>query len=88
MEHTMASKPIAYQAEPEAPASHGSAVADRPWSLSAWVGAVAARCARAIANEVRVRRDARALMLMSDEMLKDIGLTRAEIRGAVRYGRH
>jgi len=26
-------------------------------------------------------------MAMSDHMLKDIGLTRAEIRGAVRYGR-
>ena len=45
------------------------------------------RCARAIAKEVRNRRDARALMLMNDDMLKDIGLTRAEIRGVVRYGR-
>jgi uncharacterized protein YjiS (DUF1127 family) len=65
---------------------HADAAA-RPWSLSAWFGTVATRCARAIADEVRIRRDTRALMLMSDEMLKDIGLTRAEIGGAVRYGR-
>jgi uncharacterized protein YjiS (DUF1127 family) len=64
-----------------------AASAARPWSLSARFGAVAARCARAIANEVRIRRDTRALMLMSDQMLKDIGLTRAEIDRAVRYGR-
>jgi uncharacterized protein YjiS (DUF1127 family) len=61
--------------------------ASRSWSLSAWFGAVAARCVRAIADEVRIRRDTRALMLMSDEMLKDIGLTRTEISGRVRYGR-
>ena len=79
MEHTMASKPITYQAKPEAPASHGS--------LSAWFGTVAARCARAIAQEMRIRRDTRELMLMSDRMLKDIGLSRAQIDRAARYGR-
>jgi uncharacterized protein YjiS (DUF1127 family) len=61
--------------------------AARPWSLSAWFGTVAARCARAIANEARIRRDTRQLMLMSDRMLQDIGLSRAQIDGAVRYGR-
>jgi uncharacterized protein YjiS (DUF1127 family) len=40
-----------------------------------------------IAQELRIRRDTRHLMLMSDQMLKDIGLTRAEIGRAVRYGR-
>jgi uncharacterized protein YjiS (DUF1127 family) len=59
----------------------------RPWSLSAWFGGVAARFALAIANEVRIRRDTRKLMLMSDHMLKDIGLTRAEISRGLRYGR-
>jgi uncharacterized protein YjiS (DUF1127 family) len=34
-----------------------------------------------------MRRDTRELMAMSDRMLKDIGVTRAEIGGAVRYGR-
>jgi uncharacterized protein YjiS (DUF1127 family) len=97
MEHTMASKPITYQAEPETPAPHGFAASSigklvafappRPWSLSAWFGTVAARCARAIATEVRIRRDTRQLMLMSDEMLKDIGLSRTQIHGAVRFGR-
>jgi uncharacterized protein YjiS (DUF1127 family) len=77
MEHAMASKPITYQVD----------AAPRGWSLSAWVGGVAARCARAIAEEVRIRRDTRQLMLMSDGMLKDIGLTRAQIDRAVRYGR-
>jgi len=93
----MASNPITYQAEPETPASHGFAAssigklvafaAPWPWSLSAWFGTVAARCARAIANEARIRRDTRQLMLMSDRILQDIGLSRAQIDRAVRYGR-
>jgi uncharacterized protein YjiS (DUF1127 family) len=93
MEHTMASKPITYQANRETPAPHGSAASAArglvafAWTASAWFGAVAARCAHAIAKEVRVRRDTRALMAMSDEMLKDIGLRRDQIGDAVRYGR-
>jgi uncharacterized protein YjiS (DUF1127 family) len=66
--------------------AHKHADAAQPWSLSAWFGGVAARSARAIAKKVRIRRDTRRVMLMSDQMLKDIGLTRAEIRDAVRYG--
>jgi uncharacterized protein YjiS (DUF1127 family) len=85
MEHTMASKPLAYEPNAAAPAPRGSATV--AWSLAAWVGAAAARCARAIANEVRIRRDTRQLMLMSDRMLKDIGLSRTQIHGAVRFGR-
>ena len=65
---------------------HADAAA-RLWSLATWFGRVAARSARAIAEELRMRRDTRVLMAMSDRMLKDIGLTRAEIGGAVRYGR-
>ena len=61
--------------------------ADR-WSPSAWVGGIAARAARAIAKELRIRRDTRALMAMSDSALKDIGLMRAQIGGAARYGRY
>jgi uncharacterized protein YjiS (DUF1127 family) len=57
------------------------------WALSAWFGAAAARCVHSLADELRIRRDTRQLMAMSDEMLKDIGLTRAAIGGAVRYGR-
>jgi uncharacterized protein YjiS (DUF1127 family) len=41
----------------------------------------------AIADEVHIRRDMRQLMLMSDHMLKDIGLRRGEIEYRVRYGR-
>jgi uncharacterized protein YjiS (DUF1127 family) len=61
--------------------------AARLWSLATWFGRVAARSARAIAQELRLRRDTRELMAMSDRMLKDIGPTRAEIGVAVRYGR-
>jgi uncharacterized protein YjiS (DUF1127 family) len=61
--------------------------ASEPSSLSAWLGGVALRAARAIARELRIRRDMRHLMAMDDRMLKDIGLTRADIGDAVRYGR-
>jgi uncharacterized protein YjiS (DUF1127 family) len=93
MEQTMASTPITYHADPDPPASHGVAAAAArklaafAWALSAWFGAAAARCVHSLADELRIRRDTRQLMAMSDEMLKDIGLTRAEIGGAVRYGR-
>ena len=65
---------------------HADAAA-RLWSLATRIGRVAARSARAIAQELRMRRDTRELMAMSDHMLKDIGLTRAKIGGAVWYGR-
>ena len=42
---------------------------------------------RRIAEELRIRRDMRELRAMDDCMLKDIGLTRADIGSAVRYGR-
>jgi uncharacterized protein YjiS (DUF1127 family) len=41
----------------------------------------------AIADELRIRRDMRQLRAMDEAMLKDIGLTRADIGTAVRYGR-
>ena len=46
----------------------------------AWIAA-------AIADEMRIRRDMRELRAMDDGMLNDIGLTRADIGTAVRYGR-
>jgi uncharacterized protein YjiS (DUF1127 family) len=45
----------------------------------AWIAA-------AIADELRIRRDMRQLRAMDDSMLNDIGLTRADIGTAVRYG--
>jgi uncharacterized protein YjiS (DUF1127 family) len=48
--------------------------------ILAWIAA-------AIADELRIRRDMRQLRAMDDGMLKDIGLTRADIGTAVRYGR-
>jgi uncharacterized protein YjiS (DUF1127 family) len=47
----------------------------------------AAWIAAAIVDERRIRRDMRELRAMDDAMLKDIGLTRADIGTAVRYGR-
>jgi uncharacterized protein YjiS (DUF1127 family) len=41
----------------------------------------------AIADELRIRRDMRQLRAMNESMLKDIGLTRADIGTAVRSGR-
>jgi uncharacterized protein YjiS (DUF1127 family) len=90
MESMMASTPITYRADSEIPAPHGRAasIARKLVAVAwAWLAGVAAWSAHAIAQEVRTRRDTRELMAMSDEMLKDIGLTRAEISGAVRYGR-
>jgi uncharacterized protein YjiS (DUF1127 family) len=46
-----------------------------------------ARVAAAVAEELRIRRDMRQLKAMDDHMLKDIGLTRADIGSAVCYGR-
>jgi uncharacterized protein YjiS (DUF1127 family) len=87
MEHTMASNLTTYEISSDTPAPHGSAAADRPWSISAWFRGLVARAARAIAQELRIRRDMRHLMAMDDRMLKDIGLSRAELGGAVRYRR-
>jgi uncharacterized protein YjiS (DUF1127 family) len=39
------------------------------------------------ARELRVRRDMRRLAEFSDHMLRDIGIARADIEGAVRRGR-
>jgi uncharacterized protein YjiS (DUF1127 family) len=42
------------------------------------------RIVRAVAQEVRIRRDARHLEELSDRMLADIGVSRSAIHGAVR----
>ena len=39
-----------------------------------------------IVGEVRVRRDMRRLATFDDRMLRDIGIARADIEGAVRRG--
>jgi uncharacterized protein YjiS (DUF1127 family) len=48
---------------------------------------ILARVVQFLAKELRIRRDTRQLMNMSDHMLKDIGLTRSQIGYAVRFGR-
>lgn len=42
---------------------------------------------RAIATEIRARRAARQVESLSDEVLHDMGIARAEIDQAVRFGR-
>jgi uncharacterized protein YjiS (DUF1127 family) len=51
------------------------------------VARILARLVQFLAKELRIRRDRRQLMNMSDHMLKDIGLTRSQIGYAVRFGR-
>jgi uncharacterized protein YjiS (DUF1127 family) len=51
--------------------------------LAAAIGSLAAASARLWI----IRRDERLLMAAPDEQLKDIGIARADIRGAVRTGR-
>jgi uncharacterized protein YjiS (DUF1127 family) len=72
---------------PERLARQHADAAVRPWSISAWLVELAMRVARVIRAEIRIRRNMRELMAMNDAMLKDIGLSRAEIDRAVRYGR-
>lgn len=47
----------------------------------------AARTVMRIACEIRTRRDMRRLAEFDDHMLRDIGIARADIEGAVRRGR-
>ena len=95
----MSNRPITYQADFESPAFRGvaqsiasklTAVAPASSAYGIWQGirVVATWAARTIVQEIRVRRDTRDLMAMSNDMLKDIGLTRAEIGSVVRYGRN
>ncbi len=72
---------------PERLARQQADAAVKPWSISAWLVELVRRVARVIAEEVRTRRNTRELMAMSESMLKDIGLSRAEVDHAVRYGR-
>jgi uncharacterized protein YjiS (DUF1127 family) len=72
---------------PERLARQQADAAVKQWSISAWLVELVRWVARVIAEEVRIRRNTRELMGMTDSMLKDIGLSRAEVDRAVRYGR-
>lgn len=45
------------------------------------------RIVRAVALEIRMRRDAKYLEEFSHRMLADIGIARADVRGAAAPGR-
>jgi uncharacterized protein YjiS (DUF1127 family) len=51
------------------------------------VFALATRLIEGAARELRVRRDMERLAEFDDHMLRDIGLARTDIEGAVRRGR-
>ena len=51
------------------------------------VKGLAVRIGSFIGHKIRCRRDERLLMQMSEHLLKDIGIQRSQIAGAVRYGR-
>jgi uncharacterized protein YjiS (DUF1127 family) len=55
-------------------------------SRLAWTLGLLARVAGGIAREIRVRRSMRQLAEFDDYMLRDIGVVRADIEGAVRRG--
>ena len=55
----------------------------RGWS-AADLRAVIRSVTAAVAREIRIRRDTNYLMEQSDHMLRDIGLSRAEVMRAVR----
>lgn len=49
----------------------------------AWIACAAASLAR----EIRIRRDLRIVSGLDDAMLRDIGIARGGLEGAVRFGR-
>ena len=59
----------------------------RRHTVGAWLVRTVAGLAAAIAREMRVRRAMRDLAMMDEHMLRDIGITRAEIGHATRFGR-
>jgi uncharacterized protein YjiS (DUF1127 family) len=73
--------------EPEVAATRPFGASTARRGLAGVVIQRVARLAATIAEELRIRRDMRELRAMDDCMLKDIGLTRADIDSAVRYGR-
>jgi uncharacterized protein YjiS (DUF1127 family) len=59
----------------------------RPLSRSALTASgLAIRVIKWLAREIAVRRDMRRLAQFDDHMLRDIGVARADIEGAVRRG--
>ena len=73
--------------EPEVAATRPFGASTARRGLAGVVTGIVAGIVAAIAEELRIRRDMRELRAMDDCMLKDIGLTRADIGSAVRYGR-
>ena len=71
------------------PLPAGAALGRRPLGARlVWtVARLAAALGAAVGRELRIRRATRDLAMMDEHMLRDIGITRAEIGHAIRYGR-
>lgn len=63
-----------------------SIFADMTWGAKPVLEALGAVWSTLV-KHARMRRDAERLRNMDDRMLRDIGLTRSEVEGAVRHGR-
>ena len=61
--------------------------ASAPSRVAHEVFALACNLIEGFAREVRVRQDMSRLAEFDDHMLRDLGITRADIEGAVRRGR-
>lgn len=67
----------------------GYAAAEAPRKpFASWLGGRLAALLGAMRREGRIRRDLAYLEQCDDRTLADIGLTRGQIEGAVRYGRY
>lgn len=64
-----------------------SAPHTQPSSWAQRVRELMIRAVTRLAQEITIRRDLRYLSEMNDAMLRDIGITRGELEGAVRFGR-
>ena len=79
MEHTMSIVPVI---GPVRTIDRGSTTV-RPLSFAM---TLVGHAGQWIAREIRVRRDMRRLAEFDDSMLRDVGIARADIEGAVRRG--
>jgi uncharacterized protein YjiS (DUF1127 family) len=61
---------------------------EAPYRVAREVFALAYALIEGVAREARVRRDMSRLAEFDDHMLRDIGIVRADIEGAIRNGRN
>ncbi len=80
MEDSMSIVPLVRPLQP-------SAQEEAPYRVAREVFALACALIEGAAREARIRRDMSRLAEFDDHMLRDIGIVRADIEGAIRHGR-